>query len=103
MAKSKNAGKGSVAQVQDKDERRKALDAAMAQIDDLKYPWAHTYRAMMNLMTETPEPMPSKADKKIWFPGLKVMIARESTDAARGLFVALKGGSNNESHNHNDI
>lgn len=77
--------------------------AAMAQIDDLKYPWAHTYRAMMNLMTETPEPMPSKADKKIWFPGLKVMIARESTDAARGLFVAMKGGSNNESHNHNDI
>ncbi|MBR6988019.1 MAG: recombinase RecA [Clostridiales bacterium] len=33
MAKSKNAGKGSVAQVQDKDERRKALDAAMAQIE----------------------------------------------------------------------
>lgn len=33
MAKSKNNGKGSVAQVQDKDERRKALDAAMAQIE----------------------------------------------------------------------
>lgn len=33
MAKSKNAGKSSVAQVQDKDERRKALDAAMAQIE----------------------------------------------------------------------
>ena len=33
MAKSKNSGKGSVAQVQDKDERRKALDAAMAQIE----------------------------------------------------------------------
>lgn len=33
MAKSKNVGKGSVAQVQDKDERRKALDAAMAQIE----------------------------------------------------------------------
>ena len=33
MAKSKNTGKGSVAQVQDKDERRKALDAAMAQIE----------------------------------------------------------------------
>ncbi len=33
MAKSKNAGKGSVSQVQDKDERRKALDAAMAQIE----------------------------------------------------------------------
>ena len=34
MAKNKNAGKGSVAQVQDKDERRKALDAAMAQIEN---------------------------------------------------------------------
>ena len=33
MAKSKNAAKGSVAQVKDKDERRKALDAAMAQIE----------------------------------------------------------------------
>ena len=33
MAKSKNAAKGSVAQVQDKDERRKALDAAIAQIE----------------------------------------------------------------------
>ena len=33
MAKSKNAAKGSVAQLQDKDERRKALDAAMAQIE----------------------------------------------------------------------
>ena len=33
MAKSKNAAKGSVAQVQDKDERRKALDDAMAQIE----------------------------------------------------------------------
>ncbi len=33
MAKGKNAGKGSVSQVQDKDERRKALDAAMAQIE----------------------------------------------------------------------
>ena len=33
MAKGKNTGKGSVSQVQDKDERRKALDAAMAQIE----------------------------------------------------------------------
>ena len=33
MAKSKNTAKGSVAQLQDKDERRKALDAAMAQIE----------------------------------------------------------------------
>ena len=33
MAKSKNSTKGSVAPVQDQSERRKALDAAMAQIE----------------------------------------------------------------------
>ena len=33
MAKSKNAGKGSVAQVQDQSARKKALEDAMAQIE----------------------------------------------------------------------
>ena len=33
MAKSKNAGKSAVSQVQDQSERKKALEAAMAQIE----------------------------------------------------------------------
>ena len=31
------------------------------------------------------------------------MIARESENPAKGLYVAMKGGHNQENHNHNDI
>ena len=31
------------------------------------------------------------------------MILRESEDPREGLFLAVKGGHNNESHNHNDV
>ena len=38
-----------------------------------------------------------------WLPGIQVMTARESGGTDRGLFLAAKGGHNNESHNHNDV
>ncbi|OAS22680.1 heparinase II/III domain-containing protein [Paenibacillus oryzisoli] len=39
----------------------------------------------------------------VWLPNLQVMAARESEGTTNGLFVAIKGGHNDESHNHNDI
>lgn len=36
------------------------------------------------------------------FPDLEVAVAREKEDGS-GFFVAIKGGYNNESHNHNDV
>ncbi|CAN7288255.1 heparinase II/III family protein [Paenibacillus sp. LjRoot153] len=39
----------------------------------------------------------------MWLPNLQVMAARESEGSSHGLFVAIKGGHNDESHNHNDI
>ncbi len=41
--------------------------------------------------------------KDVWFPGIQVMAARmeEGTDA--GLYLSAKGGTNGESHNHNDV
>ena len=38
-----------------------------------------------------------------YFPDLKVMVLRESENPDEGLFLAMKGGDNNESHNHNDV
>ncbi|HBJ19184.1 MAG TPA: hypothetical protein DDY70_05560, partial [Clostridiales bacterium] len=58
-----------------------------------------SYRGLRNLLTPTPEKTTPKAATKIWFPDLKVMAARESSDPAHGMFVAMKGGNNNESHN----
>ncbi|MEK0313349.1 heparinase II/III family protein [Cohnella sp. 56] len=41
--------------------------------------------------------------RETWLPQLQVLTAREREGTARGLHMAVKGGHNNESHNHNDI
>lgn len=66
-------------------------------------PGGLTYCGLRDLLTKTPEKTVQKAATKIWFPDLKVMAARESEDPTKGMFVAMKGGNNNESHNHNDV
>ncbi len=38
-----------------------------------------------------------------WLPGIQVMLARDKEGSSEGLFVAAKGGHNDESHNHNDV
>ncbi|WP_343746105.1 heparinase II/III family protein [Chitinophaga sp.] len=38
-----------------------------------------------------------------WWPDLQVMAARDRGGSAAGFYVAVKGGNNDESHNHNDI
>ncbi len=62
------------------------------------------YGQIRNLMLPLPPSegvLPSA--ERVWFSDLKIMLKRESSDAERGLCVALKGGHNSESHNHNDI
>jgi hypothetical protein len=41
--------------------------------------------------------------RDFWLPELQVMGARSSEETAQGLYVAVKGGNNAESHNHNDV
>jgi hypothetical protein len=48
---------------------------------------------------EPAPPLPRDA----WLAGIQVMIARDRAGLAEGLFVAVKGGHNAESHNHNDV
>jgi hypothetical protein len=45
--------------------------------------------------------LPLPADT--WLPGIQVMLARDKEGSSDGLFVAAKGGHNDESHNHNDV
>ncbi len=64
----------------------------------------HPYRSLKNLYSaKISDAKPTKAVPFVWMPGLKVMIARESSDTSKGIFVAMKGGNNRESHNHNDV
>ena len=41
--------------------------------------------------------------QKVWFDGIGVAITRELEQMDKGLYLAVKGGHNNESHNHNDV
>lgn len=48
---------------------------------------------------KTPAPFPGVS----WFPITQVLTARENPGSADGLFLAVKGGHNDEDHNHNDV
>lgn len=39
----------------------------------------------------------------VWLPGTQVGVARPAGGTARGLTLAIKGGHNDEHHNHNDV
>jgi len=43
------------------------------------------------------------APKNFYIGGLEVAGSREGNELAKGLYVAMKGGHNAESHNHNDM
>ncbi|GAA4300811.1 heparinase II/III domain-containing protein [Compostibacter hankyongensis] len=45
------------------------------------------------------QPLPKTA----WLPDLQVLTVRRQAGSAEGLFLAAKGGTNDESHNHNDV
>lgn len=38
-----------------------------------------------------------------WLPDLQVVTARSRPNSVQGLYLAVKGGHNGESHNHNDV
>jgi hypothetical protein len=38
-----------------------------------------------------------------WLDGIQMMVGREQEGISKGLYLAAKGGHNDESHNHNDI
>jgi hypothetical protein len=68
--------------------------------------WFGMYEYLVGILNE-PERrkaaggMPYERDAWMWHT--QVMVAREKGGSERGFFLAAKGGTNGESHNHNDI
>lgn len=56
-------------------------------------------KSIASLKTEKPRQPLTEA----WLPNLQIMTARSGKDATKGLYLAVKGGHNDESHNHNDV
>jgi len=66
----------------------------------------HYFRNLFALFLQdeyekAPQGLPLPAN--VWLPNIQVMVARDKEGSTDGLFVAAKGGHNDESHNHNDI
>ncbi len=67
------------------------------------------YRTFKSICENNPPAQkPYQAPAHVWMPNLEVMAARELSDngecrADKGLYLAMKGGHNAESHNHNDV
>ena len=73
---------------------------------DLSVPMQYTlYRSLKNLFEkdDDSEKENYQYPLRAWFGGIEVMTARESCQDHSGLFFAMKGGHNKESHNHNDV
>ena len=51
------------------------------------------------LQTEAKQPLPAR----VWLPDTQVAVGRSEVGSSSGYFLAVKGGNNGESHNHNDI
>ncbi|WP_181593093.1 heparinase II/III family protein [Paenibacillus sp. YN15] len=64
------------------------------------------FRELAAMFTSVSEKEPSAIElypQEAWLPAVQVMTAREQAGSSKGLYVAVKGGHNDESHNHNDI
>ena len=72
--------------------------------DNVYYFYGMCYRITKNYHTPlVTEVTTTKADKSVWMDGHKIAVFRENEDTSKGLFLATKGGSNNEPGNHNDV
>ena len=49
------------------------------------------------------EPAASPLPRETWLPSVQVLVARETAGTPRGLTLTVKGGHNDEAHNHNDL
>ena len=72
---------------------------------DFFFHYGHPYRTLRSLYTpaKTGEVSQPKAKVAVYMPNLKVAVLRESQTPSEGIFLAIKGGHNRESHNHNDV
>ncbi|HYI25214.1 MAG TPA: heparinase II/III family protein [Thermomicrobiales bacterium] len=83
---------------------------AVASLRDTKPPSRPRLPSFNRTLNDLFRPIPQPANGvayplplQSWLPGIQVLTARETEGDDGGLFLAAKGGTNGESHNHNDI
>ena len=72
--------------------------------DDRYYYAGMSYRVLKDLYTEKPGvSVRQDAKPAVWYEDNSIAIFRECSDTGKGLFLAIKGGTNQEAHNHLDV
>ncbi|MBQ0101791.1 MAG: heparinase II/III family protein [Firmicutes bacterium] len=61
------------------------------------------YRTIRELSLPIVKKQTYLCNKTEYIKSLSIAVTHETTDPECGLFLAFKGGNNNESHNHNDV
>ncbi|MCP1308058.1 heparinase II/III domain-containing protein [Paenibacillus tyrfis] len=59
--------------------------------------------ALFNYQRIENDQKPLTFHKEMWMENIQVLSARETSASDQGLYLAMKGGHNEESHNHNDV
>ena len=83
----------------------KSYSYSMLKYNDTPTDVALPYRTLRSYTSPTVDTNGRKltAATDTYFADLKVMLLRDSEDPDNGVFLAMKGGHNDESHNHNDV
>lgn len=83
----------------------KSFSYSMLRYDDSPLNVSLPYRTLRCYTSPTVDTNDRKltAATDTYFADLKVMLLRDSENPEEGVFLAMKGGHNNESHNHNDV
>lgn len=70
---------------------------------DFFFSQSHMYRSLKCVLTPMAKNEPS--DMPLWccLPDLQLITARQFPESNKGIFLAAKGGNNDEMHNHNDV
>ena len=75
----------------------------IAALGDFGVGYWQMYRGIKALFTPDVEAENCPMPLATYLPDLKVVTMRQSEDSAKGVFLGMKGGSNGEMHNHNDV
>lgn len=88
------------------DEHLIRLGASTRGMEPEVYNWFSLYKVLSDLFEERLKQEHATGAPYIresWMAEKQVMTAREHAGSEKGLFLAAKGGDNDESHNHNDV
>ena len=80
-----------------------AFGKKQAAIGDFFFNQSHMYRSLKCILTPVAKAEPSEMPLWTCLPDLQLITARQYSESDKGMFLAAKGGNNDEMHNHNDV